>query len=182
MPNHIKNILSISGNAQEVLQFIKGSENEQFIDFNKILPMPEELEGTNSPTRIISDDQYNANKQAGINNGITQKQHDELVQKYGHADWYSWCLKNWGTKWNAYDQYETSNGVVFQTAWSSPFELIQLLSKLFPKHEFVMTYADEDLGYNCGEIKFQGGKFIEMSIEQGSEEAILFANEIWENY
>ena len=61
MPNHITNILTITGDEQEVqkcLAEIKGQEEDQFIDFNTFAPMPKELENTQSPVKIISQKEY----------------------------------------------------------------------------------------------------------------------------
>lgn len=44
MPNHITNILYFSNRGEEILEFIKG--DEQDIDFDKIIPMPKSLKIT----------------------------------------------------------------------------------------------------------------------------------------
>jgi hypothetical protein len=57
MPNHITNKLTVTGPKERVAEFfsdIKG-EKEDF-DFNRLIPMPEELKGTKTslltnPTR-----------------------------------------------------------------------------------------------------------------------------------
>ncbi len=46
MPNHITNRLTIIGTEEQVKQVreaIKGEHEDQFIDFNKIAPIPKEL-------------------------------------------------------------------------------------------------------------------------------------------
>lgn len=59
MPNHVTNILRVTAeNEEEIFNAIKGEGEDQFIDFNKILPMPEDLKGTTYPTRIISEEEY----------------------------------------------------------------------------------------------------------------------------
>lgn len=185
MPNHVQNILNIeSENDDLILSYIKNEETNQFIDFNKVLPMPEELENTCSPVRIISKEERAKALESGIpNTGLTIEEKDKLVDKYGHADWYSWRLENWGTKWNAYEQEINDNGdIVFQTAWCTPLEVIEKLSVLFPDAVFTVQYADEDLGYNCGEYQFTNGEFYEISRMDGEEYAVEFANELWGNY
>ena len=42
--------------------------------------------------------------------------------QYGCGDWYGWCNRNWGTKWNAYDVHfdQESQSIHFLTAWDTP--------------------------------------------------------------
>lgn len=87
------------------------------------------------------------------------------VRAYGFVSWYEWALKNWGTKWNAYgqnDERNTNNTIYFETAWSCPLELICHLSRLFPKIQIDIAYADEDSGSNTGKISFKDGNAIEV--------------------
>ena len=145
MPNHTANNFTITGPKDDVLRFVaqaKGTDSE--LDFNKILPIPEELRGTNSPAHVVSQEaidktwaDWNKRKTEGnlgdfekerpFNLGITQAKYDELVAKYGCADWYDWSIRNWGTKWNAYDvtewsinecsEYTASATIYYETAW-----------------------------------------------------------------
>ena len=58
MPNHTANNFTVTGPKADVLRFvaqIKGTDSE--IDFNKVLPIPEVLRGTSSPTRIVTQEQ-----------------------------------------------------------------------------------------------------------------------------
>lgn len=73
-------------------------------------------------------------------------QHEE-----GIVCWRSWNVDNWGTKWDAYDvDRQSDNVLVFQTAWSHPFPVIQALMVACPGESIFVEYADEDLGNNCG--------------------------------
>ncbi len=50
---------------------------------------------------------------------------------------------------------------------------------MFPKVKFELSYADEDFGYNCGEITFLNGSEIEINIpDGGTKEALKIASEI----
>jgi hypothetical protein len=196
MPNHITNRLSIIGTEQQVAQVraeIKGEEEDRFIDFNKIAPIPKELEGTVSPMRIISQEEYDiqerkiANnelteneKSWGISRSLTQALVDEYRAKFGHCDWYGWQTANWGTKWNAYDQYSNDDAVIeFNTAWSTPYNLLVNLSKKYPQVTFEVEYADEDFGYNVGKFVLLNGEVIDENIpDGGSQEAIEMAMDI----
>ena len=132
MPNHTANNFTITGPKDDVLRFVaqaKGNDSE--IDFNKVLPIPDELRGTSSPTRIMTQQQideiwadWRKAKEAKADSGpmglhsfemerpfglgITQDKHDEFILKYGYDNWYDWSIFNWGTKWNAYDVTEWS--------------------------------------------------------------------------
>jgi len=66
-------------------------------------------------------------------------------------DWYDWRIRNWGTKWNAYEQDSNpaSLTIEFQTAWSAPDRIIDRLAETVPG-PWWWVYADEDIGNNCG--------------------------------
>lgn len=196
MPNHITNRLTIIGTEEQVAQVraeIKGDKEDQYIDFHKIAPIPKELEGTQSPMRIISQEEYDEQERKiaeddltenernwGISRGLTQALADEYKKKFGHCDWYGWQTANWGTKWNAYDQVEhDANVIEFDTAWSTPYSLLVNLSKMFPQVTFEVEYADEDFGYNVGKYVLLNGETIEENIpDGGSQEAIEMAMDI----
>jgi hypothetical protein len=196
MPNHITNRLTIIGAIEDVLKVreaIKGTKEDQFIDFNKIAPIPKELEGTVSPMRIISQEEYDKQEERiskgeiseneknwGLSKGLTQELADEYIQKFGYCEWYGWQSANWGTKWNAYDQYSNDENVIeFNTAWSTPYSLLVNLSKMFPQVTFEVEYADEDFGYNVGRYVLLNGETIEQNIpDGGTQEAIEMAMDI----
>lgn len=101
------------------------------------------------------------------------------IAKYGHKDWYSWSVENWGTKWNAYQISEHGDSIRFETAWSTPAPVIEELSNMFPTVTITLEYADEDFGYNCGIVKFLAGDIVEENIPKGgSAEAYAIATKI----
>lgn len=67
--------------------------------------------------------------------------------------------KEWGTKWNACDQTVNLDEckASFDTAWSCPKPVLETLSERFPNDEIRITYADEDIGCNCGKFTLKGG-------------------------
>jgi hypothetical protein len=88
------------------------------------------------------------------------------IREHGFISWFEWSKKNWGTKSNAYNQNDNRNSedtIYFQTAWSSPLELMQELSKMFPLVKLNFAYADEDSGSNVGKIIFENGDAIEVN-------------------
>lgn len=199
MPNHVTNILSIQGPDDVVAKVLLSIRNEVsedttlFIDFNKIYPLPEELKDTSAPPKIVTQEQYDAHKKRieegdleehekkfGVTMPLTEEMRDDLLMKYGAADWYNWQVENWGTKWNAYEQELTDDGrIIFQTAWSTPHLLIEKLSMKFPECVFTVKFADEDFGHNTGQYSFENGEEGETYIPQGgSVDAIKMAYQV----
>ena len=99
--------------------------------------------------------------------------------KTRHNDW---SIGNWGTKWNAYDfcEYDAENGnIEISTAWSAPHPILQKLSEMYPDIEIEHKWADEDLGYNCGERNYKNGEIIFENVPHGgSKEAYELAADI----
>lgn len=83
------------------------------------------------------------------------------IIQYGCDSWYDWCCKYWGTKWNSSGALIVDNNTYeFDTAWSTPYEVLVELSKQFPNSKISVDYADEDIGNNCGGYILKNGKLI----------------------
>jgi len=94
------------------------------------------------------------------------------IQNYGYLTWYGWSMENWGTKWNAYSVNVNDYVVSFDTAWNAPIPVIEELSRKFPDLKIIHKYADEDMGYNAGEIHYENGEVIfDYFPDGGSHEA-----------
>jgi hypothetical protein len=159
MPNWVKNVISFDGASKEkiaeILETIRGEHGA--IDFEKIIPMPD----------------Y-------IFRGDLGREEEEL---YGKNNWYAWSVENWGTKWNAFYSCAGDDSVTFETAWSAPFPVLKKLSEMFPGVTIVHSYADEDIGYNCGKGMFANGLYRRTSKFQiGGKTAIKFAKDMWGEY
>ena len=104
----------------------------------------------------------------------------ENIANYGAKTWYEWCNREWGTKWNAYDQKKINdNTIEFQTAWAGVPELIEKLSNQFPELTISYMYADEDWGCNVGEYLFENGRCVNVHLPtNNSEEARAIAKEL----
>lgn len=166
MPNWCLNTLEIQGPIEDVDKFmekIKSAEPDKLSLFNALIPMPAEYSG--EPASMTKEE-----KDWSDNEKL-------CFEKYGHKDWYSWCVANWGTKWNAYNlSNEGENKISFDTAWSTPAQVIERLSEMFPHIEIALEFADEDFGFNCGKVVFLAGNVIEENIpEGGSAEAYVIA-------
>jgi hypothetical protein len=187
MPNNCTNQLKIkssdgsnasSDRIDAVVEFCKSEKDgEQSLDFNKIIPMPEELLIVRSPIQIVPQKEHDeAVKKReevlakdsqdmcdimNISLPLTVKLDKAYKKKYRANNWYDWAIQNWGTKWNAYDIYsdnwESDGEIEFCTAWSPPSPVIEKLSTIFPDLIFELGYADEGCGF-VGRITFQNGE------------------------
>lgn len=212
MPNYITNRLIIKADNQvvkKVLEFLKGEPNENgsptYIDFNKIVPMPDALNIehgnlgeigmeyilASSDRYGFSGRKYEDSKRRFLNmNEERKKETLELGKMYllnivffGYPTWYDWRIENWGTKWNASDlKFENGNEVWFTTANSSVEGLMIKLSEKFPDIEFEYTYADEDIGRNTGTGIIKNGISHVVSPRDWSNEGYELAFEMWPEY
>lgn len=183
MPNNVTNIITFSGDYGPLLENIRNGEN--LIDFNKIKPMPEEIRyvSTFNPIFTGTDDEYhkymnhwtrgmNRNDRFHTQHKITQEMYDDYILNFGFANWYDWSLHNWGTKWNAYSQSLVERGIKFDTAWSAPVDLIRDLSKMYPEVTVYHKFADEDMGYNVGNLSYESGDIVyDQELVGGSPDA-----------
>lgn len=112
------------------------------------------------------------------------KQYYDNIQQYGCPTWYEWSIRNWGTKWNAYQcisMPKEAECLTFWTAWNGVPRILSFLSQQFPNMKIEYKWADEDIGQNAGHMIFQGGKMIEdRSPYSGSIEAYEQAADLWE--
>ena len=94
-------------------------------------------------------------------------------------DWYEWCIKNWGTKWDAYDVNLIKEGLRFYTAWSCPAPIFEAIAQKYPDAEFRVLFADEDIGSNLGVIHIKNGKCtVDLYDDKPREKKCNLLNEI----
>ena len=126
MPNWCENSVQFAHENKEMMEkLLVEVEKENLLNFIK--PLPEELKDTTTTLSENSETNPDPEKQA-------------LIQKYGSSNWYSWCLSNWGTKWDitsvvtqeCFDEklFQGTNGkwtlqCVFDTAWGPPVEIFR---------------------------------------------------------
>lgn len=157
MPNHVKNELIVS---PVVAQFFcpVNEVGKRYADFNTAIPQPANIETDGCP---------------GVERLDANMQHED-----GTVCWYEWNCYSWNTKWNAYSCEEptpTSGDMAlirFDTAWSAPHPVIEALAHKFPDEEILHRWADEDLGYNFGEVFYHNGNEVGTELpDEGSNEA-----------
>ena len=161
MPNNCQNILTISGPREDLKKFEEKSEDGRF-QLGHHLPCPEEL----------------------LNQDADSTERPDMIAKYGHSDWYGWCVANWGTKWDVYEDYAmwlTSDGttgagdlsmkaenvdadedeitISFLSAWGPPSEGIEKISGLWPTLNFTIVYAEAGHGF-AGTDNYKAGELV----------------------
>ena len=209
MPNHVTNIIEFHCSKkvfQEIAEFIR--KDDSFfgsVDFNKVLPMPPELDIeagsrgeqglklykeflkwkeeqplTGSQEEVLRD--YIQRMEIDPETIELGKQYVENLLNYGATTWYDWRIRHWGTKWNAYDCVEVdpdAKYLQFNTAWSGVPDILSLLSEQSPDVQITYKWSDEDIGYNVGIATFLDGELKEYdSMPGGSKEAFELAAEV----
>jgi hypothetical protein len=197
MPNNITNRLEFTGISSVVSELIENFSTYNgkiftFPDFNKIIPMPENLciESStmgeagvkylieNSENRWFKKELVKPSDEA-IELG---KKYLHNIADYGFKNWYDWAISNWETKWNAYECCKIAENVYeFETAWSCVKSLINIISKIYPKVEIMYKWCDEDTGSNCGFIKYLNGEIERKFFDNQSKEAYEFCFELKKN-
>lgn len=122
MPNWCNNYLRLEGPQGLVERAKSAIENDRLCD--EFFSIPAELKDTTAPNR-------------------DRPSSESLIERYGYADWYSFCVAEWGTKWDISGgviQEEGDGYIVasFDTAWSPPIGLIEKLEG----HGFTSVVCD----------------------------------------
>jgi hypothetical protein len=134
MPNHITNILLISGdNSRETILEINRlkqmvNNNHQNFSIENYIPMPTDVD-----TRMWR------------------------IKNWG-TKWDVYEVSEW--EYIISDIKPLFLKISFQSAWSTPIVAILKLSKLFPTLRIECKFADEDTGSNCGMYVFKNGDLI----------------------
>ena len=145
MPNWCNNTIEIEGTKEQINAFVSFLDEQSGKNwFNFFRPCPQELVDTVSG--FVGEDKQSAHE--------TQQKMN--IEKHGHADWYSWSVDNWGTKWNcdAQDWMKIENPnedqasvtFWFDSAWSPPTALYEFIESQF---EFIVTasYLEEGMSF-----------------------------------
>jgi len=115
MPNWCTNQVTFNHtDAAEITKVVDACRTGNL--FGAFLPTPTELTAATSP---------NPDKKLEI----------DYTEKYGAPDWYTWNIKNWGTKWDIGEEIKPQsievNSVTFgfDSAWSPPIEFYKHMAE-----------------------------------------------------
>jgi len=156
--------------------FTTDKENKQsYLDFNKVRPMPKELKDTISPPTVVSeafirmkdvlkanpsiqgiwlDDAY-IKRDRWADKYITENQSKYMKKTFGADNWYDWKVTNWGTKWSIdgesiqfYDEDEDRIELHFDTAWSPPSEICEVLREKYETADITWFYREDGMQFS----------------------------------
>ena len=148
MPNWCYNRVTAYGNEDKIEEVKKIFESKT--PFNDIFPQPDWKNTPNENGELPKLEQHKNPKTGEI-----------VWETYNWPDgtnddrWYSWCVDNWDTKWEASEvelDYEDSEilRVEFNTAWSPPEGVMRKLREKFPDVSFSCFFDEpgmEAAGY-----------------------------------
>ena len=160
MPNWVMNELTCIFQTSEELQSFKSKVDEENF-YNSFFPMPEILQGTQSPNisvdKIILEFNKEGNNATTLQEIIDANHHwfsgmaeqalknQQAFNETGYYNWYDWSCSNWGVKWDASalksKELPDFNTVIysFNSPWGTPEHFVIELSKLYPDATFEMV-------------------------------------------
>lgn len=143
MPNWCDNTLRVTGDAEALKRFIMDitNDDDSITIMKNLLPFPTELEG----------------EEITIKDGSSGK----VLGRAFTDEGYSWCLRNWGTKWGDCETEITVNDpdhlvIKYQTAWSPALEGLAQISAMYPTLIFQTDWVEEGM-QSIGAASFENG-------------------------
>ena len=185
MPNWVYNGLTVEGNPSEVNDMVAQLNRpyKQVHDNQNMETQKMEKKLVTYPNPVFAFHNIYNHIDDGVPDVIYVSQpvhtpNQSPEEMFAGNDWYSWNVRNWGTKWDVainedkeysdtYIEGPTPNGenlVVYynmHTAWSPPIPAIQKLSSQYPTLLFTLSYEEEQ-GWG-GEMEILRGEIISSS-------------------
>jgi hypothetical protein len=143
MPNWCSNTLWVEGNPEQLKDF--KSKTTKQADHNQPNRIAFTLEGLYpTPAELMRENAFGQSENS-----------EELTEKYGASDWYTWRVSNWGTKWDVtesdiYENSDTEFMVVFDSAWAPPTAWLEYIAPQFPELKFKLAFSEPGMGF-CGQ-------------------------------
>lgn len=137
MPNWCNNMLRVTARddsaSQQLAEFMakaKGADTD--LSLGNYIPMPPELVAQRSPCR---DPDRAADNTA----------------RYGAPDWKTWCVNNWGTKWDVEARLMFQDSWIaeyeFTSAWTPPTSWLESVSLQFPDLDFALRFHEDNVAF-----------------------------------
>lgn len=232
MSYDVMNALTLEGadtQIKQLLTFIQDdSEGIGSIDFEKIIPIPKELD---IETSLSEDDaiymylaainpqmpdmgvakwpwetylkvaeqisncrgqNYAALSQIGMPEVLKVEKRRSLLklgerlaknyQEYGCGDFDEWQMKNWGTRWNAWecDYDDDLHKLTFFTDDAAAVSIVQKLSEQFPDVKLTLKWIGEDYRRDVGCMVAQNGQFSKTVMGDDPKTSLLLAADFFD--
>lgn len=161
MPNWCTNEVDIYGPKEDLIKFLTdiGFYDGEEFSLNRIIPMPEELQGIH--TGYSDKDGQESNHWRELPDGTCQnisiEELNTLFDTCGATNWYDWALKYWGIKWDVsvVEYYSDDPATVaheeaemclsLETAWGPPEEFYKVIVHKYPTLSFTWFYKEEGM-------------------------------------
>ena len=123
MPNWCNNSVEIYHDDSAMIERVRAAFNGEGL-LQEFIPVPDDLRNTVSG--FMGEDQREAH----------EAQQKANLDKYGYNDWYSFCVNEWGTKWDigadGNPAQDIPGGLMlgFDSAWSPPIAAYEKLTEM----------------------------------------------------
>lgn len=123
MPNWCNNSVEIRHEDPAMIERVRKGFNDGGL-FSELLPCPQEL--TDTVSGFMGEDKQAAH----------EAQQKANIEKYGYANWYDFCINEWGTKWDVGADGNPAQAILgglmlgFESAWSPPIAAYEKLTEM----------------------------------------------------
>ena len=147
MPNWCSNHIQVRGsNSADIKLLVDAFNEDKFCE--QVIPVPLDLvrEGTSSF--------------GGDNAEAYDQTRAENRERHGYESWYDFCVDQWGTKWDIFNNGESADvdedglgfAGCFETAWAPPLGIVRALEQ--QGYEVVLRYYEPGM---CFVGKWEAG-------------------------
>lgn len=91
-----------------------------------------------------------------------------LLAVHGAANWYDWCVANWGVKWNACNTYVYDDEIAFETPWCEPDHKIIREAVRRAGVTCIWAYDEEQVTELFGYELFDIGRLYDANMHENS--------------
>ena len=148
MPNWCDNELVVMGPLNDLVEFARNARRHQE---EEVRIEPSDTDEKITEKLFNSLDGENKFKEALTFTAFVPVPEDMIKD-----GWYDFCVKNWGTKWDAsepsMEMTQRSIRYRFFTAWGPPLPVIYKMSEMFPNLRFTLRYYEGGMGFQ-GKLK-----------------------------